>query len=103
MMQVRWDLWKSQGRRCAHCGASLELVRTELAHRIPQTKGNLRKYGPEIIHHKMNMALVCLRSDRCNSGMDIRNHPMEIAELVDRINRDIEGQGGEREHREWAQ
>lgn len=66
---------------CVVCGAPAN----QLAHRIPQTKANLRRYGKAVIHHDMNLASVC--SLRCNSAVLI--HGTEIEALVDDISRHI--------------
>jgi len=42
----------SLGNRCTQPA-------TELAHRIPQTKWALRKYGAEVIHHRLNLVATC--------------------------------------------
>lgn len=93
---VKIALHKRQGGLCAACRKPIGLYESEIAHRIPQKKHLLKKYGKAVIHHLDNLALVCLRSDRCNSGMDIRNHPMLIDELVGEIRAKLE-EGGERE------
>lgn len=82
MLRAHRVLYRRQGGQCATCGARLGLFEGELAHRVPQTKGNIRKYGKAVIHHVDNLALVCRGSDRCNSGADIRNHPVAVRELV---------------------
>lgn len=54
---------------------------TCLAHRIAQSKANIRKYGKEIIHHPMNMISVCTDL-RHNSYFNIgfkRNRADELA------------------------
>ena len=53
------------------CGVAMdpgELM--ELAHRIPDTKGNRRKYGSEILDHPDNLALVDARRGKaCNDAI----------------------------------
>jgi hypothetical protein len=72
---------------CEVCGLSANRYGTaQLAHRIPQGKRWLRKYGAEVIHSPLNMALTC--SLKCNGAVDIRNHPIEIAALVAKIKGD---------------
>ena len=65
-----------------HCG---ELP--VLAHRIP--KGYVDMYGPEIIHHRYNMALVW--SEKCNSAalLNPSTHPIEAQALVWAIREDL--------------
>ena len=71
--------YSMKGIHCIHCGKDAN----QLAHRIPQNKMNLKKYGYKIIHHWMNRDPVC--SLECNSKSSISNHPMEIEALVRRI------------------
>jgi hypothetical protein len=59
----------------------------QLAHRIAQTKANLRKYGADVIHHPLNMMSVC--SLRCNSACNIGNRPGEVAELINQIKEEL--------------
>lgn len=82
---------------CVVCGLSASIYGTaQLAHRIPQTKANLRKYGERIVHHPLNLATTC--SLKCNAAVDIRNHPREIEALVERIDNclkcDVSIEGG---------
>ena len=54
------------------CGNSIYAHGTpQLAHRIPQRKHLLAKYGEAIIHHPMNMASTC--SLECNASVSIAN------------------------------
>ena len=57
----------------------------QLAHKIPATKGYLKRYGKEVIHHPLNLATVC--SLKCNDAvlLDPKTHPIEAEELIRRI------------------
>lgn len=55
----------------------------QLAHRIPQTKAMLKKYGKAIIHHRKNLVPVCGLT--CNSAVNIQHKPIEIEKLVNEI------------------
>ena len=81
------------GYRCEACGESvMRFGAPQLAHRIPQTKQNVTKYGLEIIHHPLNLVATCCL--RCNGKVDIRNHPIIVAALVSKIKAAIrEGKG----------
>lgn len=71
------------GWRCEVCGRPiLDLGTPQLGHRIAQSKANMRKYGPEIIHHPLNMAATC--SLDCNGRVAI-SKPGDVGPLVDRI------------------
>lgn len=70
---------------CQTCGKSIYTYGTpQAAHRIAKTKPNLKKYGPEIIHHPLNLVSVC-SSDYCNSFWNIGHNPVETEKLVDKI------------------
>lgn len=77
------------GGRCEVCGQPLALSDCQLAHRVPKTKGNLRTYGPAIIHHELNLACVC--SLRCNSAvlLNLATRPVEAQALIDRIKKEL--------------
>lgn len=86
-MKVR--LLNRSGGRCVECGEPVSLCTCQLAHRIPKTKYNLKTYGKSVIHHELNLAVVC--SLRCNSAvlLNIATHPIEAAQLIDRIREDL--------------
>lgn len=72
--------------KCESCGLYVNRYGTaQVAHRIPQTKRNILKYGKRVIHHPLNLAATCCLE--CNAAVDIRNHPIEIAALVKKIRR----------------
>ncbi len=83
-------LLAKQGGRCENCHRPLALSDCQLAHRIPQTKYNLRTYGKTVLHHEYNLAAVC--SLRCNSAVLLSpaTHPIEAAELVTKIQMSLE-------------
>jgi 5-methylcytosine-specific restriction endonuclease McrA len=75
---------------CQTCKESIYIHGTpQAAHRIAKSKANLKKYGPEIIHHPFNLVSVC-SPDRCNSFWNIGGNPVECEKLVDRILADID-------------
>ena len=82
-------LLAKNGGRCEVCHQPLALSDCQLAHRIPQTKYNLKTYGKNVMHHEYNLAVVC--SLRCNSAvlLNIATHPIEAAQLIDRIREDL--------------
>ena len=73
---------------CVQCGRPAIF----LAHRIAQTKNNIKRYGTAIIHHEKNMRPVCA-NQRCNDSVNIGNKPMEVEELVREIQAEISGHG----------
>ncbi len=82
---VKRQLYLKQRGRCATCGEPLGRV-FDLAHKIPQTKSNLKKYGKEVIHHPLNMACTCRRAV-CNDAQMINpaTRPIEAEKLVNKI------------------
>ena len=69
---------------CTVCKKTLYYAQAQLAHRIPKTIRYIRKYGRDVIHHPLNMAITC---DRCNSSvlMDPKTHPIEAMTLINEI------------------
>lgn len=84
--EMRKRLADAQGWRCAWCGGDLS-TGLQLAHRIPQTKANLRSYGAEIIHNRRNLGAVC--SLACNAALNIGGDPGAVARLVESIKKDL--------------
>ena len=80
---------RSQGF-CESCGKPLT-EGFQLAHVIPQTKHNLKEYGKEVIHHDLNLKVVC--SLKCNAAVlrNLATHPVEGQELIGRIQEDLKG------------
>jgi len=74
--------------KCEVCGRRINSETMQLAHRIPQTKRNLKKYGKEVIHHPKNLRATCSLS--CNSKVDIRNHPVAQSNLLAEIEEEID-------------
>lgn len=74
---------------CRECDRPLSWFDGELAHKIPQSDAMLRKYGKKIIHHQMNMDLVCRGSSTCNDARSISAHYEQERELVAAIRADL--------------
>lgn len=84
LAETREEVYLRDRGRCRYCGKPVPFP-GELAHRIPQTKANLKKYGPEVIHHPGNLALVCLRSTSCNDGMMVGRNKQEEEKVLSSI------------------
>lgn len=56
----------------------------ELAHRIPKSKANLRKYGADVVNHDLNLALTC----RAHNDYVLVNGSKET-KLVQRIREEL--------------
>lgn len=81
--EAKERIFDRAGWRCEVCGRPiLDLGTPQLGHRIAQSKANRRKYGPEIIHHSLNMAATCCLD--CNGKVAI-SAPGDVEPLVDKI------------------
>ena len=85
------QIYNARIATCEVCGKNIPFNDCQLAHRIPKTKMYLKKYGVEIIHHEMNLALVC--GLRCNSAVNIGMNPIAVGELVNKIRQNIAESG----------
>lgn len=75
--------------KCEVCGKLVSLADCQLAHVVPSTKHNIKTYGKEVIHHPLNLKVVC--SLRCNSRVlrNLATHPVEGKELIERIREEL--------------
>ena len=89
IMEKKIYLLAKNGGQCEVCHQPLALSDCQLAHRIPQTKNNLKTYGKTVLHHEYNLAAVC--SLGCNSAVLLSpaTHPIEAAELITKITMNI--------------
>ena len=73
------------GYKCYVCNKPVTFQTAQLAHVIEKSKSNLKKYGEEVIHHPLNMKVVC--SLKCNSAclMSPKTHPIQAQDLIERI------------------
>jgi len=78
-----------QNGRCAGCGELFKVSdKIELAHKIPQRRWTIKKYGKEIIHHELNMELT--HSGDCNSAVQMSPNKTELIEAhVEAIRQEI--------------
>ena len=85
VIQTKLRLLNQRGSRCEVCGKQLTLDTCQLAHRIPKTKYNLKTYGAKVIHHDLNLAVVC--SLQCNSAVlcNIATNPVEAGWIIKKI------------------
>ena len=60
---------------CQKCGK----MATQTAHRIANTKTNIKKYGNEFINHNINLVSVCCLE--CNDSYNIGNKPLQADRL----------------------
>ena len=79
-LEAREAIFARDGWLCQNCGKPIRLGQPQLAHRIPQSKAMLAKYGAAVIHHPDNLASACGLD--CNNALDIRGDPRACATLA---------------------
>ncbi len=89
LSEIRPRILARANNKCEVCGNVMFFQDSQLAHRICKSKMHLKKYGKEIIHHSLNLALVC--GLECNSAVNIGNNPMEVEKLIKRIEDSLRG------------
>ena len=83
------SIYRRDGYRCQSCGASVYKYGTpQLAHRCPQRKHRVRRYGRNAIHHPLNLAAAC--SLECNGRLQL--HASEWAKHIDMVCESIKGE-----------
>lgn len=87
-LQTRWAVYNRAGGWCEVCNAPLDFRTYHMAHIVPKSKANLRKYGREIIHHPDNMKATC--GLRCNAAVLIGCSPVAEAEHIAMIREKVE-------------
>lgn len=87
---TRLFIFKRAHWHCEVCKTSLSKGVPQLAHIINQSKMYLNMYGPEIIHHPLNMKAVC--GLICNSKVSINGKHNLVEILVDVIRGEIENE-----------
>ncbi len=62
------------------CGNSVHIYGTpQIAHRLSQSKVNLKKWGAEVIHHPVNLRAVC--SLKCNASVATHDWRQVLKEI----------------------
>jgi hypothetical protein len=87
--EMKMELWHDQGGACWTCREPIGVMDGELAHRIPQRKWCLKRYGAAVVHHKLNMRLT--HSGRCNDAVSMAGRPMEMLamEIEDAVRKGV--------------
>lgn len=81
--EERLAIYSRDGGICQYCGEPVDINRFEVAHRIANTVSNRKRYGAEIVDHRLNKATT--HAGRCNSGMNCGFNPGKCQEIIDRI------------------
>lgn len=77
---------------CAYCGKRVGMDEFQIAHKIPNSPTWLKKYGKEIIDHKLNKCVT--HRGACNDLVQVTNKVVEREELIDRILEAIDREDG---------
>ncbi len=86
--ETRRLLFRQQQGRCQCCGKMFGVYdEYQLAHRIPQRKWCIKRWGADVIHHPLNMALVCCLA--CNATVQINPDSLEAGKLAEKIKKVI--------------
>jgi len=76
----RFLIFSEQSGICFACGEPMSITEMELAHRISQSKVNLKLWGEAVIHHRMNLRGT--HPGRCNSKVSLNPDSLEAEKLV---------------------
>lgn len=88
LSDIRKKLYAQQKGFCFVCGNFMNYMTTQLAHVIPQTKINIKKYGKDVIHNEQNLRLVC--SLKCNSSVLIKPFSLHEEKLIKKIKKSLD-------------
>ena len=84
---LRFRIFSEQSGRCFTCGEPVSITQLELAHRISQSKTNLKLWGAEVIHHRLNLRGT--HPGRCNSRAALNPDSIEAEKLVYDIQKEL--------------
>ena len=79
--ELKQERLERVGYKCEVCGEPINPG--DFAHKVPQAKWALKKYGADCIHHPNNLVLVC--GSRCNHSLNISGYPVECDRLMAEI------------------
>lgn len=87
-MEQRLEIFVRDCYICQTCGKPINWYGTQqLAHRISQSKANIKRYGKEVIHNRLNMVSVC--SLKCNDAQNIGFSTKQSDELAEKIRAEL--------------
>ena len=92
IIRLRNILYRRQAGRCWNCGKPMDWSIMQCAHRIPQRKHWLARYGERIIHHPDNFRGTC-PTDRCNNAASIGNNLHQAEKIAEAIETTIAKEG----------
>ena len=80
IFDTRLKLYERSQGRCEICDISMPFNQMQMAHRLRQSKANLKKWGKEIIHHPINLVATC--SLKCNAKASTSNWREVFSEMA---------------------
>ena len=85
LTETKERLGEEQAWLCHVCGRPMTLDSSHFAHVLPQDRVHIRRYGEEVIHHRLNGRLTC--GLRCNAKVQVTYsaHPLMADMLANRI------------------
>ena len=85
LTETKERLGEEQGWLCYVCEKPIKLDTCHFAHILPQDKVHMRRYGKDVIHHRLNGRLTC--GLKCNAKVQINyvGHPVAADEQAERI------------------
>lgn len=80
-------IYCEQRGKCFTCKKPLKWNEAQAAHRIHKAKWLLKKYGPEVIHHRFNIRIT--HSGACNDAVMIMPESEPAKQLISEIMEDL--------------
>jgi hypothetical protein len=91
--EQRFRLFRQQRGACATCGRIHRRHEDmAMAHRVAETRTNIKVYGFNRVDHDLNKRLVCRETHAgkdCNSSQNLANRPVAAEKLMGEIARVI--------------
>ena len=94
---LKFRLFSTQSGLCFFCGEPVAITAMELAHRISQSKTNLKLWGEAVIHHRLNLRGT--HAGRCNSRVSLNPDSIEAEKLVYTIQKELKKAKDRRYHK----
>jgi hypothetical protein len=86
---MRESKYREQGGLCYVCHKPIRFAIFQLAHKIPQRKWCIEKWGEEVIHHRRNLVGVC--GLHCNGLAQLDPESLSARMLAESIKGDPNG------------
>ena len=89
LYEERLSIYSRDGGICQACGLPVDINSFEVAHKICQSKMNVKRFGRSVIDSPHNKA--CTHRGRCNDAMNCGFKPDKCAEIVALVQADWKG------------